>query len=293
MTTLIRRLILALFALWCLFPIYWLLNTSLKTARDAIARPPRFIFTPIFDNYQKVLQESDLWTFFLNSTIVGLGSMAATLAVGIPAAYVLARFPFRGSADVGFWVLTTRMTPPVAMLIPFFVMYHQIGLLDTHIGLIIVHAGLNLSIVVWILRGFFQDLPRELEEAAYIDGCSFWGAFVKIILPIARPGIAAAGILTFLFSWNEFLFALVLADSNVRTVPVGLYGFVGYQQIRWGELSASAMIMLVPVLLFALFFQRPLIRGLTFWRRKGLVARHTAIAVPKGRWCLSALYRTA
>ncbi|MGI9485641.1 MAG: carbohydrate ABC transporter permease [Geminicoccaceae bacterium] len=269
MTTLIRRLILFLFALWCVFPIYWLLNTSLKTARDAIARPPRFIFTPIFDNYQKVLQESDLWAFFLNSTIVGLGSTAATLAVGIPAAYVLARFPFRGSADVGFWILTTRMTPPVAMLIPFFVMYHQLGLLDTHIGVIIVHAGLNLSIVVWILRGFFQDVPRELEEAAYIDGCTYWGAFTRVILPIARPGIAAAGILTFLFSWNEFLFALVLADSNVRTVPVGLYGFVGYQQIRWGELSASAMIMLVPVLLFVLFFQRSLIRGLTFGAVKG------------------------
>lgn len=267
--TFLRRFILIVFALWCLFPIYWLLNTSLKTARDAIARPPRFIFDPILDNYREVLTGGDLWTFFLNSTIVGLGSMTATLLVGVPAAYVLARFPFKGSADTGFWILTTRMTPPVAMLIPFFVMYHQLGLLDTHIGLIIVHAGLNLSIVVWILRGFFEELPRELEEAAYIDGCSFWSAFLKVVLPIVKPGVAAAGILTFLFSWNEFLFALVLADSNVRTVPVGLYGFIGYQQIRWGELSASAMVMLVPVLMFVLFFQRSLIRGLTFGAVKG------------------------
>ncbi len=267
--TILRRLLLALFALWCLFPIYWLLNTSLKTARDAIARPPRFIFTPILENYQKVLLDGEIWGFFLNSTIVGLGSTAMTLAVGIPAAYVLARFPFRGSADVSFWILTTRMTPPVAMLIPFFVMYYQLGLLDTHIGLVIVHAGLNLSIVVWILKGFFQEIPKELEEAAYIDGCGYWSTFTRIVLPLARPGIAAAGILTFLFSWNEFLFALVLADSHVRTVPVGLYGFIGYQQIRWGELSASAMLMLVPVLLFVALFQRPLIRGLTFGAVKG------------------------
>lgn len=265
----VRRLILALFALWCLFPIYWLLNTSLKTARDAIARPPRFIFTPILENYQRVIQDALIWDYFVNSTIVGLGTTVATLAVGIPAAYVLARFPFRGSADISFWILTTRMTPPVAMLIPFFVMYYQLGLLDTHIGLIVVHAGLNLSIVVWILRGFFQDLPRELEEAAYIDGCSYWQAFVKIVLPLARPGIAAAAILTFLFSWNEFLFALVLADSSTRTVPVGLYGFIGYQQIRWGELSASAMLMLLPVITFVVLFQRPLIRGLTFGAVKG------------------------
>ncbi|MEO1020554.1 MAG: carbohydrate ABC transporter permease [Pseudomonadota bacterium] len=265
----LRRLILAVFAVWCLFPIYWLLNTSLKTARDAISRPPKFIFEPIFDNYRAVIEGSDLWTFFLNSVIVGLGSTAATLLVGIPAAYVLARFPFRGNGDLGFWILTTRMTPPVAMLIPFFFMYYQLGLLDTHLGLIIVHAGLNISIVVWILRGFFLDLPRELEEAAYVDGCTYWAAFRKIILPLARPGIAAASIITFLFSWNEFLFALVLADSNVRTVPVGIYGFIGYQQIRWGELSASAMLMLIPVLIFVLLFQRQLIRGLTFGAVKG------------------------
>ena len=258
-----RRLGLGLFAIWCLFPVYWLFNTSLKSARDATARPPTFLYDPILDNYATVLQDPNIWEYFLNSVIVSLGTAAMALVVGIPAAYVLARFRFRGAADYGFWILTTRMTPPVAMLIPFFVMYSKTGLHDTHIGLIIAHVGLNLSIVVWLMRGFFEDLPKELEEAAFIDGASYWGAFRRIALPLSLPGITAVGILCFLFSWNEFLFALVLADNNVRTVPVGLYGFVGYQQILWGELSASAMLMLVPVLAFVMLFQRQLIRGLT------------------------------
>lgn len=263
LATIARRLILALFALWCLFPIYWLINTSLKTARGATSRPPTFLFTPILDNFRKVAADPAVWGYFVDSTIVGLGATAAALAIGVPAAYVLARFPFRGSADFGFWILTTRMTPPVAMLIPFFVMYNRAGILDTHLGLIIAHVGLNLSIVVWLMRGFFEDLPRELEEAARLDGCGYLGAFLRVMLPLALPGIAAVAILSFLFSWNEFLFALVLGGSAVRTVPVGLYAFVGYQQILWGELSASATLMLAPVLAFVVLFQRQLVRGLT------------------------------
>jgi multiple sugar transport system permease protein len=259
----LRRLALALFALWCLFPVYWLVNTSLKTARDALARPPTFLFDPILANYAKVVRDPQVWGFFRDSLVVALGTTAATLLIGVPAAYALARFRFRGNADFGFWVLTTRMTPPVAMLIPFFVMYQRVGLLDTFAGLIVAHVGLNLSIVVWLMRGFFEELPRELEEAALLDGCGWFQAFRRVVLPVARPGIVAVAVLSFLFSWNEFLFALVLAD-DIRTVPVGLYGFVGYQQILWGELSASATLMLVPVLLLVLLFQRQLIRGLTF-----------------------------
>jgi multiple sugar transport system permease protein len=259
----LRKMLLWAFAIWCLFPIYWLFLTSLKKPVDVAARPPKFVFPPHLQNYLDVFYDPSIWSYFRASTIVALGSTAIVLAIGIPTAYVLARYRFRGNADYGFWILTTRMTPPVAVLIPFFVMYVSTGLLDTHIGLIIAHVAMNLSIVVWLMKGFFEDLPPEFEEAAFMDGASYFQAFYQICLPVAMPGIAAAGILAFMFSWNEFLFSLVLADSNVRTVPVGLYGFVGYQQIQWGSLSAAAMLMLLPVLAFVALFQRQLIRGLT------------------------------
>lgn len=258
-----RRAALWLFAIWCLFPIYWLATMSLKLPVDAASRVPRLVFRPILDNYAKVIADPNIWSYFLHSSIVALGSTAVALLIGIPAAYVIARYRFRGNADYGFWILTTRMTPPVAVLIPFFVMYVKAGLIGTHIGLIIAHVALNLSIVVWLMKGFFEDLPSTLEEAAMIDGATPRQAFLHICLPVAMPGIAAVAILSFLFSWNEFLFSLVLAGSALKTVPIGLYSFIGFQQIQWGQLSASAVLMLVPVLLFVGIFQRQLIRGLT------------------------------
>lgn len=259
-----RRIGLAIFALWCLFPIYWLVATSLKSPTEVMSRKPSvFFFNLHFSNYAEVLGAAEIWGYFLNSTIVALGSTAITLVAGIPTAYVLARYKFKGSSDFAFWILTTRMSPPVAVLIPFFVMYTWLGINDTHFGVIIAHVALNISIVVWLLRSFFDDLPYALEEAAFMDGATYFQAFRHIALPLAMPGIAAVGILSFLFSWNEFLFALVLADDNVRTVPVGIYGFVGFQSIAWGKLSASATIMIVPVVVFLMVFQRSLVRGLT------------------------------
>jgi multiple sugar transport system permease protein len=263
LTTISRRVALWVFALWCLFPIYWLLTMSLKTEVDAMARRPKLIFMPIMDNYAKVISDPAIWSYFANSAIVALGSTLIALLIGIPPAYVLARYRFRGNADYGFWVLTTRMTPPVAVLIPFFVMYVKVGLVNTHIGLIIAHVAINLSIVVWLMKGFFDDLPSEMEEAAAIDGATYFQAFSQICLPVVLPGVAAVAILAFLFSWNEFLFALVLGGNEVRTVPLGLYAFVGYQQVRWGELSAASIVLLLPVLAFVMVFQKQLIRGLT------------------------------
>lgn len=258
----IRRLVLWVFALWCLFPIYWLVTMSLKRQVDAISRKPKFIFEPIWDNYLSVLANGEVWQYFQSSAIVALGATALSLILGVPTAYVLARYRFTGNADFGFWILSTRMTPPVAMLIPFFVVYVQTGLFDTYIGLILAHVAIIISIVVWLMKGFFEDLPSEMEEAAFMDGATHFQAFFHICLPVTLPGIAAVAILAFLFSWNEFLFSLVLAD-RIQTVPVGLYSFVGYQQIAWGELSASAVIMLAPVLAFVFVFQRQLVRGLT------------------------------
>jgi len=257
------RLILYVFAIWCLFPLYWIVITALKTPVQALSRPPLFWFQPTFENFTKVIVNPDIWSYFFSSTVVAGGSALLGLVIGAPTAYILARFQFRGRGDFGFWLLSTRMTPPVAMLIPFFVMFSWLGLMDTHIGLILAHVMLNLSIVVWLLRGFFVELPREIEEASALDGDTYFQTFRRITLPLAMPGLISVGILIFLLSWNEFLFALVLGDSVVRTVPIGLYSFIGYQTIAWAELSASATLLIIPIIIFILIFQRHLIRGLT------------------------------
>lgn len=259
----LRRVILWGFAAWCLFPIYWLVNMSLKQPVDAVARPPTFIFMPTAQNYIEVLQDPRVIGYMMNSLIIALSATFFGLLIGAPAAYVLARHRFRGDSKIAFWILATRFTPPIAMLIPFFVIFYNIGLLGTHAGLIVAHIGINLAMIVWILRGFFQDLPRDLEEAAFIDGAGRFTSFRKVILPLALPGIAAVGILTFLSSWNEFLFSMVLGGNDVMTVPVGIYAYIGFEQIEWGKLSAAATLMLAPVLIFILLFQRQLVRGLT------------------------------
>lgn len=264
-----RRVVLLAFAVWTLFPLYWIVTMSLKRQVDVLADPPVWLFVPTWEHYRQILAEGEVIEFFRNSLIVGLGSTALGLLCGVPTAYVLARHRFRGRADYDFWVLSTRMAPPVATLIPFFVLYRTLGLQDTHIGLIVAHVAQNLAIIIWVMKGFFGDLPRELEEAGLVDGGSHWQAFRTIMLPLAAPGIAATGILAFLFSWNEFLFALVLTNNTARTAPVGLQSFIGYQEINWGALSASATVMLVPVLLVVLLFQRQIIRGLTFGAVRG------------------------
>lgn len=260
-----RRAVLLLFLLWCLFPLYWMLVTALKKPVDVAAIPPLWVFTPTWTNFLSVWHNQAIWGYFSNSSIVAVGSTLLSLAFGIPVAYVLARHRFRGRDDFDFWVLSTRMAPPVATLIPFFVLYKNLGLLDTHLGLIIVHVGMNLAIVIWVLKSFFAELPESLEEAAFVDGAAHWTAFTRVILPLSWPGIVSTGILAFIFSWNEYLFALALTNYRAKTVPLGIQSsFIGYQEIRWGELAASSIFMLIPVLIVVLLFQRQLIRGLTF-----------------------------
>jgi multiple sugar transport system permease protein len=266
---LLRRLLLAAFAIWTIFPLYWIFTMSLKREVDILASPPVWLFTPSFDSYLEILREGEVIGFFRNSLIVGVGATVVGLLVGVPAAYVLARHEFRGRTDYDFWILSTRMAPPVAMLVPFFVLYRQLGLQDTHLGLIVAHVAQNLAIIIWVMKGFFGDLPPELEEAALVDGASYWQTFARIMVPLALPGIVATGILSFLFSWNEFLFALVLTNDEARTAPVGLHAFIGYQEVQWGALSASATIMLLPVLLLLVLFQRQIVRGMTLGAVRG------------------------
>lgn len=264
-----RRIALLIFAVWCLFPVVWMISTALKREVDALAFPPTFLFVPTFDNFSTVIDDPKIVRYFRNSAVVGIGATVLGLTAGVPAAYALARLKFRGRRDYDFWVLSTRMTPPVAMLVPFFILYRNLSLQDSLRGLILAHVSLNLGIIIWIMKGFFQDLPPEIEEAGMVDGASRWQALRSLILPLTLPGIAATAVLSFLFSWNEFLFATILTSSQTRTAPVGLYTFVGYQNIQWGLLSAAATVMLLPVFVILVSFQRQLIRGLTFGAVRG------------------------
>lgn len=260
----VKRIAIIIISLLSLFPILWIFITSLKTDVEAVAMPPKWFFRPTFQNYIDAFIEKGFIGNFFNSIIVALVSILIVLLVGVPAAYSLARFNFRGKKDLAFWILSTRMAPPITFLIPFFLMFRTLGLNDTLIGLIILHITINLALVIWMMKGFFQEIPIEIEEAAMVDGCSPFQTFLKITIPIAATGIFATAILSFVFSWNELMFAIVLTSNKAVTAPAAIYNFIGYYEIRWGVLCAASVIVLIPVLAFILLVQKNLIRGLTF-----------------------------
>lgn len=249
-----------------MFPLLWMVATSLKTQVQNTAYPPLFVFKPTLDNYRAVFSQSPYWKYMVNTVIVSAGTTGLSLLIGLPAAFSIARFRQHW---LGVFILIGRIMPGVAALIPWFVLFSRMGLIDTYAGLILAHMVQVFPLVVWVMVGFFEDVPRELEEAARVDGCSLMGSFTKVILPLTRPGIAAAAILGFIFSWNLFMFALVLASQRTWTLPVAAYNFIGYGQIDWGGLTAATTVITLPVLLLTLFIQRSIVRGLTLGAVKG------------------------
>lgn len=260
---------LVVFFLWVMLPLAWALTLSLKTPADILKIPTSFIFTPTLMNYLEVFQTGEFMRQFGNSLIIGTGSTLLALLVGVPAAYTIQGFRFKGRDRLDFWILSTRMAPPVAVLIPYFLVFQRLKLTDTHIAIIIMHLSVNLVLVIWLMKGFFADVPEELSQAAMVDGCTYWGAFFRIGLPLARGGVAATAILAFLFSWNELMFALILSGSRSKTAPVGVFNFIGFEEVAWGPLMAASIILLMPIVIFALSVQRALVRGLTFGAVKG------------------------
>lgn len=260
---------LMVFFAWVLIPLLWAFTLSLKTPGDILKIPTSFIFSPTLQNYVKVFKTGEFMHQFGNSLIIGTGSTLLALIAGVPAAYTIQRHRFKGRDRLDFWILSTRMAPPVAVLIPYFILFRQLRLTDTYISIIIMHLSVNLVLVIWLMKGFFADVPEELAEAALVDGCTQWGAFFRIALPLARGGIAATAILAFLFSWNELMFALILSGSHSKTAPVGVFNFIGFEEVAWGPLMAASIILLIPIVIFALSVQRALVRGLTFGAVKG------------------------
>jgi multiple sugar transport system permease protein len=259
--------------MFALAPVYWMLTISLKSDVDQFATPPPwFVFTPTLDHYYDAFVTRGFGEYLLTSAIVSVGSTLCALVIGTLAAYALARFelPWRLNRHLSLWILSTRMFPAIVTAVPLFLMMRDLRLLNTHASLIIVYTAFNLPFVVWMMRGFFADLPRDLEEAALVDGDSRLGALVRVVLPLVAPGLAATAVFCLIISWNEFLFALVMTQTDAAmTLPVGIAGRVTQYEIKWGVMSAAAAVALAPILVFALALQKYLVRGLSLGAVKG------------------------
>lgn len=252
---------------FALFPFYMMITTSVKTDQQAFAWPPIWIFTPNFSSYYNALfvyGGRGVDHYLLNSLLVTIASSALAVFLGAMAAYGLARFRFPGNRNIAFFILSTRFAPPIGFIVPIYLMVQRSGLLDEPIALIIVYTSMNLSLVTWLLRGFFLEIPIEIEEAALVDGYSRWQIFLRVALPLVRPGLAATAILSAIFSWNEFLFASIIAPGNAATIPVYLSGFSASMNIDWAEYMAVGTMAVLPIMIFTLVLQRHLVRGLTF-----------------------------
>lgn len=268
-----RYALVALALLAALAPVYWMMTISLKSEIDQFSVPPRWIlFRPTLAHYRDAFFARSFGQYLVTSMIVAVSSTACAMLLGTLAAYGLARFrwPHRIGTRLSLWILSTRMFPPIVTAIPLFLMMRDLRLLNTRASLVIVYTAFNLPFVVWMMRGFFQEIPRDLEEAARVDGDSRLGALVRVVLPLVAPGLAATAIFCLIISWNELLFALILTQTDAAmTMPVGIAGRVTQYEIKWGVMSAAGVVAMMPILIFALAVQRYLVRGLSLGAVKG------------------------
>jgi multiple sugar transport system permease protein len=245
-----------------MFPLVWLFLTSIKPPTETFAYPPVFIFKPTLESYDQVFAQSDFPRYLLNSVIVGVLSTAVALAIGLPAAYALARMRVRGRGAWRAAALIPQMLPPIVVVIPIYMIFRSLGVLDNVFSLAFTYLALTVPIAVWILTNFVEDLPRELDEAALVDGASRLQVLRQVVLPLVRPGLAATAVICLLYTWNEFLYALILTGKDAKTAPVAIVGFMTNKDIYWGRIAAAGTVVLVPVLAFGIVAHRHLVRGL-------------------------------
>jgi multiple sugar transport system permease protein len=255
-----RALVVALLLVVVLSPFLWLVQLAFRPAADIFE--DSLLFMPTLDGFISLLQGNFLKSF-CNSLLVSTLSTGFSLLIGVPAAYALTRWNFKGRDRIALWILVTRMAPPIAFTIPFFLAYQYLGLQDTVIGLAIVYLTFNLAIVIWLMQTFFEAVPATLEEAAWIDGCGIWQAFWRVSLPLTAPGLAATAVLCFIFSWNDFFYALILTRTNAITAPVAIVNFLQYEGWEWTKIAASGTLVMFPVVVFTVLVRKYLVRGLT------------------------------
>ncbi len=267
-----RELFYTYIALICtlvaITPVIWMATMTVKPEDEMFARPTVWLFTPTLEHFRYIVE----FGFILNlmtSIIVATVSTALVVVIGTPAAYAFSRFEMKRRDDMFLFILATRMAPPVALVIPFYLIYAKFGLIDTYAGLIIAYLTFNLSFYVWVLRGFCRDVPVDLEEAAMVEGYPRWQVLLKVTVPILRPGIISTAVLSFIFAWNEFLYAFMLGGRAVKTLPVAISTLITAQGVKWGELSIVGTFALLPVLIVVFTLQRYIVRGLTLGAVKG------------------------
>jgi len=249
------------------FVFYWMITLSLKPQVEAAGYPPSFFrFTVTFKGYVEVFSKHPFLLYIWNSLVVASGVTVLGLAVGLPAAYSIAQWRQRGLA---LTILVARIIPGISYLIPWYILFRNLKMVDTYQALILTHLVVGLPITIWVMIGFFEDVPPDLREAALIDGCTDYGAFWRVAVPLVKPGIVATAILSFIFSWNNFLFSVILAGRNTRTLPIAVFNMIGYEEINWGPLAAAATLITLPVILLTLIVQRHIVSGLTFGAVKG------------------------
>ncbi|MBX3569466.1 MAG: carbohydrate ABC transporter permease [Rhizobiaceae bacterium] len=275
----LRAVALTLVVLFFMFPIFWIVLMSFQTNETILRIPPSVVFEPTLSNYKALLSgrletaagtlELNFLRTLWNSIFLSVTSVAVSLLLGVPAAYAFARHKFRGSEDIAFTLLSFRFAPPLLVLLPLTIYFQQIGLANTYIGLIWVYQLICLPLILWIVRGYFEDISADIEYAYRIGGHSWFATFRKIALPLAGPGIAAAGLLAFIFAWNNFVFALVLASADKQPVTVGALAFVTASGIQYGQIAAAIVLSITPTLALALYAQRYLVEGLSLGAVKG------------------------
>jgi multiple sugar transport system permease protein len=275
----LRGLAITLVILFFMFPLFWILMMSFQTNETILRIPPSLNFTPSLENYRALITgkletaSGTLDIAFMrnlgNSVFLSTASVAISLLLGVPAAYAFARHRFKGSEDIAFTLLSFRFAPPLLVLLPLTLYFQKLGLANTYIGLIWVYQLICLPLILWIVRGYFEDISADVEYAYRISGHSWFATFRKIALPLAGPGIAAAGLLAFIFAWNNFVFALVLASADKQPVTVGALAFITASGIQYGQIAAAIILSITPTLALALYAQKYLVEGLSLGAVKG------------------------
>jgi multiple sugar transport system permease protein len=264
----VTAILLVIFTLFCVFPFFWMILTSIKSRVDVID-PSVWIFKPTLDNYLRIFEKRNLLFNIMNSLIVVGGTTVISLVLGTLAAYGFARFQFKRKEDLAFWILSLRMLPPMAVVISFFVLGRLLHLLDTHIYLIIIYLSFNVPFTIWMMRGFIEDIPLEIEESAWLDGCSRYRGFFSVVFPLISPGLIATAIFCIIQSWNEFSLAFFLTTFNAKTIPTIVTAFLSVTGVLWGEMAAVGIVAIAPIIIFAFLVQKNLVRGMTFGAIKG------------------------
>ncbi len=275
--TLFQKLVINLLLLTCflflLFPVFWVATMAFKTHEDILTWPPKFFFQPTLENFRNITTairtarvgavSSDFLKGFTNSLIVTTSALAISLVTGIPAAYALGRFRFKGKDDIAFTFLSFRFAPELLVIIPIYLIFQQIGLYDTYIGLIWVYQLITMPMVIWILMSYFEDISVELEQASMVDGFPPFRTFLRVILPLAKPGIAASSLLAFIYAWNNFIFALILGSAKVQPVTVSALKFITAEKLRYGDIAAACILAAIPIFILSVYAQRYMVRGLS------------------------------